>query len=76
MNRWGLSEEGVIMSAEKNPHPADPLDDALKQTFPASDAVAIIMPRRRQRQQQELRDDDHGDGRLARQRAAPKRASR
>ena len=61
------------MSAEKNPHPADPLDDALKQTFPASDAVAIIMPRRRQRQQQ---DDDDGNGRLARQRAAPKRASR
>jgi hypothetical protein len=35
------------MPPDTKPHIEDLLDDALKQTFPASDAVAIVLPRRR-----------------------------
>jgi hypothetical protein len=35
------------MPADKKSHMDKLLDDALKQTFPASDAVAIVAPRRR-----------------------------
>jgi hypothetical protein len=37
------------MPAEKKLRVDELLDDALKQTFPASDAVAIVAPRRRSR---------------------------
>jgi hypothetical protein len=42
-----LGNEGGIMSPDKKAHMDDLLDEALKQTFPASDAVAIVVPRRR-----------------------------
>ena len=55
MRVHGVSDEGVIMSAKNKPnrnpesakmHIEKMLDEALKQTFPASDAVAIDVPRR------------------------------
>jgi hypothetical protein len=50
--------KGATMSADKTPRKQDPLDEALKQTFPASDAIAIITPHRPQRHKQTTNDDD------------------
>jgi hypothetical protein len=41
------SDEGLIVPPDTKLHMDDLLDDALKQTFPASDAVAVVVPRRR-----------------------------
>jgi hypothetical protein len=38
------------MPTEKKQHMDDLLDDALKQSFPASDALALVVPRRRRKQ--------------------------
>ncbi len=51
------------MSVDKTLPKRDPLDEALEQTFPASDAIAIVTPRRPRRKKQEAQrneDDDTG----------------
>jgi hypothetical protein len=49
MKSWATRErsgESATMSPGTKPHMDDLLDESLKQTFPASDAVAIVIPRR------------------------------